>query len=73
MSSHIMFNGGPLDGHQRPFPDASLSFFTHRGEYDPPHVHQHIYKLDGTRMQYDYLGYVTPRYRPGDDVPRERR
>jgi hypothetical protein len=21
--------------------------------------------LDGARMQYRYLGYVTPRYRPG--------
>jgi hypothetical protein len=71
MGNHINFNGGPLDGHQRPFPDASLPYFTHRGDNDPPHIHRHIYKFDGERMQFEYMGYVTPRYRPGSDVQPE--
>jgi hypothetical protein len=70
VNNHIAFNGGPLDGHQRPFPDATLPFFTHRGDDEPSHVHQHVYRFDGVRMQFEYLGYVTPRYRPGDDVRR---
>lgn len=73
VSNHIAFNGGPLDGHQRPFPDAALPFYTHRGDDEPSHVYQHVYRFDGVRMQFEYLGYVTPRYRPdtkesrGDD------
>jgi hypothetical protein len=69
VGSYARFNGGPLDGHQRPFPDASLPFFGHRDDDDPPYVHQHVYKLDDSGLQYEYMGYVTPPYRPDRDVP----